>query len=256
MKIRRQALPLLMGLLATAPALAQEEGTRPGAGAPFSIGDAYTQEPGQFQFEGAFGYERGRDGRDLFEPAPTLKYGLTDRLELSLGGAYGLGDSSSANQGGVSPGMAFRLLDQRAWMPTVAVTGAVDLPFGPGHGSVGTEWGAVASWVTGRRPGAWGLHLNATWLARPDPRDAERRHGRLFGGAVSHVLDAETVLVAAYVEESQDRGERSLRLVEAGFERQIGEETAIAFAAGAGLNDDSPRFRLRAVLKYGFSLGR
>ena len=85
---------------------------------------------------------------------------------------------------------------------------------------------------------------------------------RLTAGARRHwarnliLVTPETVLVVGYAEESQDRGERAQRLVEAGFSRKLWENTTLGVAAGAGLNDDSPRFRLRAALKFSFSSGR
>jgi hypothetical protein len=256
MCIRRHGLPAALLLLALSPALAQEEGATPDTGAPFSVGDAFTEGRGDFQLELEGGFERSRGGRDLFEAGPTLKYGVTDRLELSLGGSYGFGDASGANQGRLEPGVTYRLLDQSGWIPALALTAGVDLPFGPGRGGIATDIGAAASWTTGRGPGAFGLHLSGSWVARPDPGEGERRNGHVLGVAISHVVTPETVLVVGYAEESQDRGERARRLVEAGFSRELWENTTLGVAAGAGLNDDSPRFRLRAALKYSFSSGR
>ncbi|MGG5888802.1 hypothetical protein ACLF3G_16820 [Falsiroseomonas sp. HC035] len=256
MSIRRHGLCAALLLLGLAPAQAQEEAAAPDTGAPFSVGDAFTESRGDFQLELEGGFERTRQGRDLFEAGPTLKYGVTDRLELSLGGVYGFGDASGTNQGSVAPGVTYRLLDQSGWIPSVAVVAGVDLPFGPGHGSIATDLGATASWITGRGPGAFGLHLTGAWVARPDPEEGERRHGHVLGAAISHVVTPETVLVAGYVEESQDRGEQARRLVEAGFSRALWENTTLGVAAGAGLNDDSPRYRLRVALKYSFSAGR
>jgi hypothetical protein len=257
MGIRRHGLAATLLLLAAAtPVLAQEEGAKPDTGAPFSVGDAFTEERGSFQLELEGGFERSRQGRDLFDAGPRLKYGVTDRLELSLGGNYGFGDASGANEGSVAPGVTYRVLDQSGWIPSIAVVAGVDLPFGPGHGGIATDLGATASWTTGRGPGAFGLHLTGAWVARPDPEEGERRNGHVLGAAISHVVTPETVLVAGYVEESQDRGEQAQRLVEAGFSRELWRNTSLGVAAGAGLNDDSPRYRLRAALKYSFSSGR
>jgi hypothetical protein len=256
MSIRWLGLPAASLLLAASPVLAQGDGATPSTGAPFAVGDTFTQDRGDFQFELEGGFARSRDGRDLFDAGPTLKYGVTDRLELSLGGSYGFGDDGGANQGSVAPAVTYRLLDQTGWVPSVAVFAGASLPFGPGHGAVATDLGAVASWITGRGPGAFGLHLTGSWVARPDPEPGERRHGHVLGAAISHVVAPETLLVAGYVEESQDRGEQAERLVEAGFSRTLWGNTSLGVAAGAGLNDDSPRYRLRAALIYSLPAGR
>jgi len=129
----------------------------------------------------------------------------------------------------------------------------VDLPFGAGDEGLATELLAIVSRTTGRGPGSWGVHLNAAWIARPDPGEDERRQGYRFGAAVSHVATDNLSVLVGYVQEKQDRGERDLRLVEAGFERRLGEVT-LGMAFGAGLNEDSPRFRITAGIKMDFQI--
>jgi hypothetical protein len=247
----------LLALLATTlPAAARaEDDAEPAAGAPFSVGDAYTSDAGQFQLQGTFGYERARGGREGFTPGATLKYGLNDRMELSLDGAYGLGNDSGVNLGSIGPALTWRLADQEGWRPTLSLSLGAAMPFGPGRGGWGTELGAATSWVTGSGTGHWGLHLNAGFLATIDPLPGERPNGYLFGGAISHVLNPQTVLVAAYAQQTQDEGERDLRLVEAGVIRNLTETLSLGLAAGAGVNRDSPRLRLTAALTYSFGTG-
>lgn len=259
---RTRPAPILMALLLPAaagllPATAgAQEGTTPGAGAPFAVGDAYTSGAGEFTLEGVFGYERARGGREDFRPAPTLKYGLHDRVELSLGTDYGFGNGSGVNQGSLSPALTARLADQEGLLPTVSLSLGAAMPYGPGQGGTGTNLVAATTWISGEGPGSWGLHLNAGFLATLDPVPGERRTGWLAGGAVSHVVSADTVLVAAYSQQSQDVGDRDLSLVEAGFIRGLTDSTSIGFSAGAGLNRDSPRLRLAAYLSTSFSTGR
>jgi hypothetical protein len=227
----RRTWPLVLAcaMLAVpaAPAAAQQDPMTPSAGSPFSIRDAFTQDRGALQLEAGLGYVRGRDSSDRFEPQPGLKYGLTDALELRLGSGYALGNASGTDRGTATGGLLWRLVDEVEWRP--------------------------ASRTTGRGPGAWGLHLNAGWLARPDPGADERRHGHRFGAALSHVIERDTALVLDYVQEAQDRGERDLSLIEAGFTRRLGD-ASLTLAAGAGLNDDSPRFQVIVELTFEFSL--
>lgn len=253
----RRARPLMLACamlaLSAAPAAAQQDPMTPGAGSPFSIRDAFTQDRGALQLEAGLGYQRGRDDTDRFDPQPGLKYGLTDALELRLGSSYALGNASGTDRGAVAGGLQWRLADEGAWTPAVALLGEVSLPFGAGDEGTLTELTAIASRTTGRGPGAWGLHLNGGWLARPDPGGDERRHGHRFGAAVSHVVERDTALVLAYVQEAQDRGERDLSLIEAGVNRRFGD-ASLALVAGARLNDDSPRFQLTIEVSFGFDL--
>lgn len=246
-------LSFAMLVLSLAPAAAQDA-MRPGAGSPFAVQDAFPQSRGALQLEGTFGYERGRGGSDSFEPMSGLEYGLTDDLELRLDAGYTLGDASRANSGTLVPGLRWRLVDEDGWRPALALQGEVVLPFGAGDMGAVTELTAIASRTTGSGPGAWGVHVNAAWLARPDSGQGERQHGYRFGAAVSHVVARDTRLAAAYSQETQDRGERDLSLIEAGLEQRLGGDTSLAFAVGTGLNDDSPRLRLLVSLKLDFDL--
>lgn len=248
-------LPFLLGALLPVAAAAEDD-TRPSASTPFAVSDAYTNEAGAFQIQGNFGYERARGGGEDFRPAPVLKYGVTDWLELDLGAEYGFGNGSGVNQGSLAPGVTFRVMEQDGLRPTLALIAGVPLPFGPGHGGTATELGAATSWVTGRGPGAWGLHLQGSWRATIDPQPEERGNGWLAGAAISHVVAPAMELVAAYSQRSQDRGERNLSVIEAGFIRGLTDQLSLGVAAGAGLNRDSPRLRLAASLSYSFTTGR
>lgn len=257
MPIRLRHAFLLALLVATAPGSARADNdTEPSAGAPFSVGDAYTSDAGQFQLQGTFAYDRAQGGREGFSPGGTLKYGLNDRVELSLDGAYGLGNAAGVNQGSIGPALTWRLADQVGWRPTLSLSLGAAMPFGPGRGGWGAELGAATSWVTGSGTGHWGLHLNAGFLATIDPLPGERPNGYVLGGAVSHVLAPRTVLVAAYAQQTQDEGERDLRLVEAGVIRTLTDTLSLGLAAGAGVNRDSPRLRLTAALTYSFGGGQ
>ncbi|MBU8537199.1 hypothetical protein J3S20_05050 [Roseomonas tokyonensis] len=160
------------------------------------------------------------------------------------------------NQGSIGPALTARLADQDGLLPTVSLALGASLPFGPGRGGTVMDLTAATSWVTGRGPGSFGLHLNAGFLSTIDPQPGERRTGWLAGAAVSHVVNPQTVLVAAYSRQTQDEGERDYSLVEAGVIRGLTDQLSLGLAAGAGLNRDSPRLRLTASLTYSFSTGR
>jgi hypothetical protein len=243
----------LAAVMSAAPAAAQLSPPTPAAGTPFSTRDAFIQDRGVMKLEGVLGYERGRDGTDRYEPQPAVKYGLTDAVELRLGSGYALGNASGTDRGSVAGGLQWLLFDEAEWRPAVALLGEVSLPFGPGDAGAVTELSAIASRTTGRGPGAWGLHLNAGWLARPDPGTDERRHGHRLGAALSHVVGPDTVLVAGYAQQAQDLGEKDLSLIEGGVEHRLGD-AAVALAVGAGLNDDSPRLQVTLALQYTFNL--
>ncbi|WP_207539174.1 hypothetical protein [Sabulicella rubraurantiaca] len=250
----RRFLPhvtLLALLMPMAPALAQEDGLRPTADTPFSVRSAYPQERGRMALQGFYGYARVPSTR-AHEVLPSLRLGVAEGFEFRLDASHSFRDDR--DQTTITPGFRWRALEQQGWRPAVAILGQVSAPLTSRPGTE-TELSVITSHVTGRGPGNWGLHLNAGWVARPDPAGNERRHGHRLGAAVSHVLNRDTLLVATMLHETGERGQRDLHLVEAGFSRRLSEGLDLAFLAGTGLNRDSPRLRLRIGLKYSFSLG-
>jgi hypothetical protein len=247
---KRVLLPLL--LLAAMPAAAQEA-MRPELGAPFATEDAFPTDRGELQLQGTAQYDRTRQRTDALELSPGFQWGVAEGVELRLFGDYAFGDASSANRGTVTPGVFVRLTEERGWLPALAILGEVEAPFGAGDRGTVMAFTAAASRTTGRGPGAWGFHLNAAWLNRPDPGLEERRDRYRFSAAVVHVVTQDTSLVGEYLLERQEIGERDLSLVQAGLRRKIGE-TTLGLSVGAGLNDDSPRFRLRLGIEVNLNL--
>lgn len=86
------------------------------------------------------GYSRARGGREDSVPAPTVKFGLSGRLELSFSGDYGLGNRGSANKCSFAPGLTGRPADQAGWRPAVSLSLGAAVPFGPGRPGILASW--------------------------------------------------------------------------------------------------------------------
>jgi hypothetical protein len=250
----RLLLPLILSTLplATAPA---QEALRPITGAPFATEDAFSIDHGTLQLQGTSRYDRTRDGTDALQLSPGAQWGVAPGLELRLFGAYTVGDAGGTNQGAVTPGAFVQLTEERGWQPAFALIGEVEAPFGTGDRGVVTQLTAAASRTTGSGPGAWGVHVNTAWLARPAPGIKERQHRYRLAGALSHVVVSDTSLVAEYVHERQERGENDLSLLQAGLRQRVGRDATFGIALGAGLNEDSPRFRFLLGLEVNFTTG-
>lgn len=249
MRVLATGLAAALAVLAGASSGAAQEGLRPSADTPFSARSAFPQARGALQLQGVLDYQRSPGGTDRYGPEPGLRLGITDRLEFRLDGDWRFGSASVGGRGSLSPGFRWQLAGEEGWRPAVAVLGQVTAPFGRGDRGAVTELTAIASRTTGRGPGAWGIHLNAGWLARPEPGREERRHGFRIAGAASHVVGPDTLLVGGVRWETQDRGERDLAVLEGGAFHRIGDVT-LGVLAGAGLNRDSPSFVLRAAVKW------
>lgn len=128
------ALTLAVALVAPAVASAQQPSVEPDR--PDQTSRPTTLSRGAVQFEGGVEYERtGLDGPDerAFRVAATLRFGLTDRLELRLEGEPFVrlrSDEEASGFGDLTLSIRYRFLDVRedsAW-PALAVQPSVKLP--------------------------------------------------------------------------------------------------------------------------------
>jgi hypothetical protein len=72
-------------------------------------------------------------GRGLTGPAPLIRLGITDRLEVRAGSdgiQHGFGPDGVTGAADPSAGVMFRALDEAGWRPEVAVVATLLLPFG------------------------------------------------------------------------------------------------------------------------------
>jgi hypothetical protein len=216
------------------------------------VRDAFPTAKGNVDLEGVIGAVRTRDGRGVVTPNFAVEIGAAEGVEVRIGGLYDLGGGAGTRPGSLGGGVRVRLLDEEGGWPALAVLAEATPSFGPGARGAATELTLIASRTTGRGPGNWGLHLNAGWLSAIAPGPLERRHGYRFGVALSHVATEHTVLIAAFQQQTQARGERDLSVFEAGLDQRLGESLSWGIAAGVGLSPASPSLRVRAVVTLSF----
>ncbi len=101
------------------------------AGRPLSTDDAWTVVKGKFQLETGMDMTR-QDNRDKeYSPSLTLTYGLFDRMDLGIGAGYLLvrpedGENESGF-GDTALKVKYRLVDEREWLPALAIAGKLKL---------------------------------------------------------------------------------------------------------------------------------
>jgi hypothetical protein len=247
---RRRSSPLALAVaLAASPAVAQggEEETERSPDIPFEVEDAFATPRGEGEISGGFLYRRGRGsgGRDTYEVAPQIQLGLPYRLEFRAAVEESFGNSEQARQGGfVRLGLFHQFNEERPGQPVFGVLGAVTLPYGPvERGTETTLLGAVSRFSSGKLP--FGLHANAVWYARIDPTPEERPHRYRIIVSASQAVRTNTVLVASFLRESQERGEQDRNLIRLGFRHRLPDNrTSFGLLAGFGIGRDSPRFEI------------
>ena len=129
--------------------------------------------------------------------------------------------------------------------------------YGPGRPAEEAEVVALLGKIvrTGDRP--FGVNLNLGWTARLDPKPGDRPNRYLLIATAGQVVSRDTALVASYLRQQQERGERDFDLIQAGVRHRLpgGGGAVVGLAAGVGLTRDSPRFQISFAVQWAIGAG-
>ena len=241
---------------------------------PFEVTDPHATPLGETNLSLIGSYERASRGRvrSTLGAETELSTGVAPNLDFRIGqsGAYGnldirrrLGtvaiDPSGAAEeqtraafGGTSRvGALYQLMEEQAALPAVGLLGRVRALYGPGRVAYVTEATALCgkTLIGGERPVV--ISLNLGWIARLNPQPIERANRYLLNASIGKAISRDTALVATYAHEQQERGDRDFQLVQVGVRHRLRDRRAtLGFAAGFGLNRDSPQFQLSAAVQW------
>jgi hypothetical protein len=259
-------LTLLATLLLLArPGLAQEEVSI--SEDPFDISSPSATPPGEVQVGIGGTYERARRGRNrgTYGGEFKIEAGLAPNLELRFGGSGAYGRTAPRDEEERAPswggttrlGLRWELAEERGPLPAFGLLGEVRTEYGESRPVY--EFEAVALFgktlIEGERPVS--AYLNLGWTTRADPQPGERPGRYNLAAAVGQAITPDTVLVAAYIREQQERGERDSNLVQAGFRHRLGDSLPVlGVALGAGIGRDSPRWQVGVALQWTFGEAR
>ena len=208
---------------------------------PNTLDDAFVGEPGEAQLQGAGRYDRRR-GHDELRLFPQLQVIPLRGLQLSFNVPYTFRSGPEPDESAIGVGALYVLNDEKHVLPAFALSADYNAAIGPGDRGSELELAGIASKTlepTMQRR----LHLNVAWIRRFDPSEEERRNSYRFAAGYSQLLSPNTVVIADYVRERQERGERDANVLELGFRHRAMERVTLGIGAGAGIGHDSPRFR-------------
>ena len=129
--------------------------------------------------------------------------------------------------------------------------------YGPGRPAYEADAAALFGKTFAREGGLpSGVNLNLGWVARIDPLPGERTHRYLVNASIGQTVSQDTALVATYIREQQERGNRDYSLVQAGVRQRLPAwGTTFGVALGVGTNRDSPRFQVAFAFQWGLGGG-
>jgi len=227
------------------------------AARPLTTDDAYTVEKGKVQVETGFDFARQDNHDREFSPSVTLTYGLLERMDVEVGSAYlfvnpaegekenGLGDTALK--------IKYRLVDQKDWVPSFAISGTLKIPTaseskGLGSGKTDININTVFTWNVSKK---WQLHVNLGYTFIGESRAKDEFNYSLAGQfAVSDkwALVGEVVGVNNFNGRKRDDPLSGLL----GIQHTFSDTLVWDAGVGIGMNKAAPDFRLTTGLTIFF----
>ena len=137
------------------------------AARPLTTDDTGTVEKGKFQLEPGFDFTRQDNHDRELNPSMTLTYGLFERMDVGIGSGYlFVHPAEGKKENGLADTelkVKYRLMDEKDWIPSFAVTGELKIPTASeskGLGSGKTDFGINAIF-TKNLSKRWVFHINA-----------------------------------------------------------------------------------------------
>lgn len=247
-------LPVLAVLTALAGPASAHDHLNLEHGVPLEVEDAYVSSYGARELLGSFRYDRTEDGKNRVTLEPRLELGFWPDWQASVASPFLTGSAERAGSGRLETELVHNFNSEGLWLPALSAGGAVELPTGLENHGFDSALRALATKTLSRGTLLQRLHLNASWHHNDERRPGER--GNRFKAAAGwqvRLSPSNMLLLGAFHEEEREQG-RVLRMAEAGLRHQFDPLTVLAFGAGAGLNRDSPDYRITAGFQRALNL--
>lgn len=250
---------LLLGLLLScAQAWADDEVRDLEEELPVTIEDARPSKAGSQQFSSSLRYQRMRPGpnagQDEFQLTPRYQLGITDDLQMSVAGAYRLGNSEDTSQGEARLEALLRLNREHGDMPSFAVDAGVEQPFGANRGGTEALVKGIMTKSLGKSQGpdkVAQLHVNLVARHNFNPLPDERLHRYMGGFSLSRQLNERFLLSASLFSEQQRQQGQVINMSEFGGRWKLSEQLVVSAGYGYGFNGP---VRQRVLLGFQRSL--
>ncbi len=221
-------------------------------GLPTQLSDAYPIEYYGREIQTSLSYERTAEGEDLFVVEPRLELGFAPNWQGTLHVPFEFGSGAAEGISALGVEALYNFNTEGIWLPGFALSGRADFPTGPATHGIDTTAKFILTKSIGRTSFLNQLHLNVAWLHNDDPQRGERDNRYQLVAGWSARLDADTIGIIDYVREQElERGITS-DIIEVGLRRQITPRLVLSAGVGAGVSDDSPKFRATLGLQRSF----
>lgn len=211
-------------------------------GLPAEVEDAYPIAFRGREIQTAFRYDRTEDGEDRYVIDPRIEFGFAPNWQGKISVPFFLGSADRTDSGNIGLEAFYNFNTEGLVLPAFALSARGDLPTGKDSAGVDTTLKAIMT-KSISKTGLDRIHLNLAWKHNAGAR-AEQRDD-LYRAIIgySRRLDADTTIVADFIREQEIEEKKEANIFELGIRRQITPLTLIAVGLGAGVGDESPKFR-------------
>ena len=253
------ALGALLSACAAATPVSAADHTNLEEGLPVSVEDSFPIGYGKQEVQGVFVYDHlaRNGGQNFFSFDPRLVVGLFPGFQATFRAPYQVGPDGS-NSGAFNVGGLYQLNKGGPVLPTLALSGGIEVPYGFNPGAVETSLKLIASKPLGNVSENRDIHLNIGWTHNTNPGPDERGDRYSIGVAYAQPFDAKTLFVAAVVGE-QELEQRTNRIMfEFGIRHQVSDELVVSAGAGifriTGPSERTDGFRFVVGFQRGIDL--
>lgn len=222
---------------------------------PVQIEDALVTKYGNMTLQLDTRFTRDPHGRGTgnLAASPVIKVGALPGLQIDIGPAYNFGDKGSSNAGNGTIDALYQINQNSKWIPSFAVHGYYQTPYGAGHKSAQYTVRGIATKYLGdeRAPR---LHLNLTLVHLTQPSATQRTDQLEMAVGVSALLRPDTAIVADVVHGAKTDKKANQTFLDVGLRHEISETWAISGGVGVGIAQESPGFRVFFGLQRDFKL--
>jgi hypothetical protein len=219
---------------------------------PLFLEDARPIGAGSFQFQALARYERTHEDTHQYFLSPQVQYGFSPRGFAQISTTEILGSEPKSGVSDLTLAGFYSLLPDLKAPFKLAIYTQLELPTGPSDSGLQNETGLFATQsLDGTEKNE--LHLNLYWIHSTHPGENELRHRYRAIIGYNNDINEKWMALADIVREQGPEWNQFSNTIEVGAIYASSEKQNFALGLGAGIGEQSQKFRV--TIGYQYQLG-
>jgi hypothetical protein len=218
---------------------------------PVELDDAYPASYRAIEVHLPSRWDKTDEGKERVFLAPRFEFGIIPNAELSLEVPILMGEAEREGSGDIVTEFLYNLYTEDLVLPASSLVAGVRAPSGDKSEVTETTLGFYFTKAVVPTSLYHYVHANVLWKRLFDEDEETQREDRLkLIAGYSQRVGSETLFVADYIYEQDREEDKELNIAEAGFRYHLSPRWVLAAGAGAGLDSESPDYRLSAGAQF------